>query len=47
MFINSDPGAFFVIILAAAALFGPFVFGVLYAIAYITSPPSITNDVEL
>jgi hypothetical protein len=47
MLIDSDPGAFFVIILAAAALFGPFIFGILYAIAYITSPPSITNDVEL
>lgn len=47
MLIDSDPGAFFVIILAAAALFGPFVFGFFYAIAYITSLSSITNDVEL
>ena len=47
MLIDSDPGAFFLIILTAAAVFGPFIFHILYGIVHITSPPSTTNDVEL
>jgi hypothetical protein len=47
MLIDSGPGAFFVIILAATALFSPFIFGFFYTIAYITSLPPIMNNAEL
>jgi hypothetical protein len=47
MLIDNDPDVFFMIILVATTLFGLFVFGVFDAIAYITSPPLITNNVKL